>query len=152
VCFVLGFFFFPTTHCFLISIHLFICSSQSGVFPSQAVCQTQLATVFILLSVEGDLVVCAVFVLQASSLEWKNKETQDTGFRFLFSLFKKYYLPHLFPSFTKLTNLYKPLLGKAQRAPAGSCCMRTATFDFVCVALGVVWSQENLCLFLAGTF
>lgn len=51
-------------------------------------------------------------VCQASSLEWKNKENQNTGFRFLFSLFKKYYLPHLFPSFTKLTNLYKPLLGK----------------------------------------
>ncbi|XP_047200750.1 ral GTPase-activating protein subunit alpha-2 isoform X7 [Girardinichthys multiradiatus] len=49
-------------------------------------------------------------VIQASSLEWKNKENEDTGFRFLFSLFKKYYLPHLFPSFTKLTNLYKPLL------------------------------------------
>uniref|UniRef100_A0A4W6DY36 Ral GTPase activating protein catalytic subunit alpha 2 n=1 Tax=Lates calcarifer TaxID=8187 RepID=A0A4W6DY36_LATCA len=46
------------------------------------------------------------------NLEWKNKENQNTGFRFLFSLFKKYYLPHLFPSFTKLTNLYKPLLGK----------------------------------------
>ncbi|XP_032402690.1 ral GTPase-activating protein subunit alpha-2 isoform X2 [Xiphophorus hellerii] len=49
-------------------------------------------------------------VIQASSLEWKNKENEDTGFRFLFSLFKKYYLPHLFPSFTKFTNLYKPLL------------------------------------------
>ncbi|KAK5608547.1 Ral GTPase-activating protein subunit alpha-2 [Crenichthys baileyi] len=49
-------------------------------------------------------------VIQASSLEWKNKENEDTGFRFLFSLFKKYYLPHIFPSFTKLTNLYKPLL------------------------------------------
>lgn len=48
---------------------------------------------------------------QASSLEWKSKENQDTGFRFLFSLFKKYYLPHLFPSFTKHTNLYKPQLG-----------------------------------------
>uniref|UniRef100_A0A8C9VXK2 Ral GTPase activating protein catalytic subunit alpha 2 n=1 Tax=Scleropages formosus TaxID=113540 RepID=A0A8C9VXK2_SCLFO len=49
-------------------------------------------------------------VLQASSLEWRNKENQDTGFRFLFTLFRKYYLPHLFPSFTKLTDLYKPLL------------------------------------------
>ncbi|MBN3325313.1 RGPA2 protein, partial [Atractosteus spatula] len=49
-------------------------------------------------------------VIQASSLEWRNKENQDTGFRFLFALFKKYYLPHLFPCFTKLTNLYKPLL------------------------------------------
>ncbi|XP_015712092.1 ral GTPase-activating protein subunit alpha-2 isoform X1 [Coturnix japonica] len=49
-------------------------------------------------------------VIQAASLEWKNKENQDTGFKFLFTLFRKYYLPHLFPSFTKLTNLYKPVL------------------------------------------
>lgn len=61
------------------------------------------------LSLQRDLV-CSVW--QASSLEWKNRENQDTGFRFLFSLFKKYYLPHLFPSFPKLTNLYKPVLGK----------------------------------------
>ncbi|KFP37946.1 Ral GTPase-activating protein subunit alpha-2, partial [Chlamydotis macqueenii] len=49
-------------------------------------------------------------VIQAASLQWKNKENQDTGFKFLFTLFRKYYLPHLFPSFTKLTNLYKPVL------------------------------------------
>ncbi|XP_036912913.1 ral GTPase-activating protein subunit alpha-2 isoform X4 [Sturnira hondurensis] len=49
-------------------------------------------------------------VIQAASLEWKNKENQDTGFKFLFALFRKYYLPHLFPSFTKLTNIYKPVL------------------------------------------
>lgn len=55
-------------------------------------------------------IVLKVMVLQASSLDWKNKENQGTGFRFLFSLFKKYYLPHLFPSFTKHTNLFKPQL------------------------------------------
>nr|XP_045742177.2 ral GTPase-activating protein subunit alpha-2 [Mirounga angustirostris] len=49
-------------------------------------------------------------VIQAASLEWKNKENQDTGFKFLLTLFRKYYLPHLFPSFTKLTNIYKPVL------------------------------------------
>ncbi|XP_030888618.1 ral GTPase-activating protein subunit alpha-2 [Leptonychotes weddellii] len=49
-------------------------------------------------------------VIQAASLEWKNKENQDTGFKFLLTLFQKYYLPHLFPSFTKLTNIYKPVL------------------------------------------
>ncbi|KAL8194171.1 UNVERIFIED_CONTAM: Ral GTPase-activating protein subunit alpha-2 [Gekko kuhli] len=49
-------------------------------------------------------------VIQAASLEWKNKENRDTGFKFLFALFRQYYLPHLFPSFTKLTNLYKPVL------------------------------------------
>ncbi|XP_057199282.1 ral GTPase-activating protein subunit alpha-2 isoform X3 [Triplophysa rosa] len=55
-------------------------------------------------------IILKVMVVQASSLEWKSKENQDTGFRFLFSLFKKYYLSHLFPSFTKHTNLYKPQL------------------------------------------
>uniref|UniRef100_A0A8D1KHB8 Rap-GAP domain-containing protein n=1 Tax=Sus scrofa TaxID=9823 RepID=A0A8D1KHB8_PIG len=49
-------------------------------------------------------------VIQAASLEWKHKENQETGFKFLFTLFRKYYLPHLFPSFTKLTNIYKPVL------------------------------------------
>ncbi|XP_066451854.1 ral GTPase-activating protein subunit alpha-2 isoform X1 [Eleutherodactylus coqui] len=49
-------------------------------------------------------------VIQAASLSWRNKENQDTGFKFLFNLFRKYYLSHLFPSFTKLTNLYKPVL------------------------------------------
>ncbi|XP_061089526.1 ral GTPase-activating protein subunit alpha-2 isoform X3 [Conger conger] len=56
-------------------------------------------------------------VVQASSLEWRNRENQDSGFRFLFALFKKYYLPHLFPSFTKLTNLYKPLLDLPHHRP-----------------------------------
>nr|XP_055029089.1 ral GTPase-activating protein subunit alpha-2 isoform X2 [Misgurnus anguillicaudatus] len=55
-------------------------------------------------------IVLKVMVVQASSLDWKNKENQDTGFRFLFSLFKKYYMPHLFSTFTKHTNLYKPQL------------------------------------------
>lgn len=57
------------------------------------------------------------YYLQAASSEWKNKENQDTGFKFLFTLFRKYYLPHLFPSFTKLTNVYKPVLGKCSLIP-----------------------------------
>ncbi|MGH0151555.1 UNVERIFIED_CONTAM: hypothetical protein FKN15_023252 [Acipenser sinensis] len=57
------------------------------------------------------------FPIKASSLEWRNRENKDTGFRFLFTLFKKYYLPHLFPSFTKLTNVYKPLLDIPQLRP-----------------------------------
>uniref|UniRef100_H0UWK7 Ral GTPase activating protein catalytic subunit alpha 2 n=1 Tax=Cavia porcellus TaxID=10141 RepID=H0UWK7_CAVPO len=56
-------------------------------------------------------------VIQAASLEWKNKENQDTGFKFLFTLFRKYYLPHLFPPFTKLTNIYKPVLDIPQWRP-----------------------------------
>ncbi|XP_013914317.1 PREDICTED: ral GTPase-activating protein subunit alpha-2 [Thamnophis sirtalis] len=50
-------------------------------------------------------------VIQAAKVEWKNKENLNTGFKFLFALFRKYYLPHLFPSFIKLTNLYNPVLG-----------------------------------------
>ncbi|XP_026548274.1 ral GTPase-activating protein subunit alpha-2-like, partial [Notechis scutatus] len=50
-------------------------------------------------------------VIQAAKVEWKNKENLNTGFKFLFALFRKYYLPHLFPSFIKLTNLYNPALG-----------------------------------------
>ena len=52
------------------------------------------------------------YYLKAASLEWKHKENQETGFKFLFTLFRKYYLPHLFPSFTKSTNIYKPVLGE----------------------------------------
>uniref|UniRef100_A0A673LPI0 Rap-GAP domain-containing protein n=1 Tax=Sinocyclocheilus rhinocerous TaxID=307959 RepID=A0A673LPI0_9TELE len=37
-------------------------------------------------------------------------QVRQSCFRFLFSLFKKYYLPQLFPTFTKQTNLYKPQL------------------------------------------
>ncbi|XP_072907479.1 ral GTPase-activating protein subunit alpha-2 isoform X1 [Hemitrygon akajei] len=56
-------------------------------------------------------------VTQAASLEWKNKEKQESGFKFLFALFKKFYLSHLFPSFTKFTNLYNPVLEIPQMRP-----------------------------------
>lgn len=69
-------------------------------------------------------------VCQASSLEWRNKENQDTGFRFLFSLFKKYYLPHLFPSFTKLTNIYKPLLGELTQGYVSMSCISPCAKTF----------------------
>uniref|UniRef100_A0A8C1Q894 Ral GTPase activating protein, alpha subunit 1 (catalytic) n=1 Tax=Cyprinus carpio TaxID=7962 RepID=A0A8C1Q894_CYPCA len=49
-------------------------------------------------------------VNQAKSLEWKCKENHEKGFSFLFANFKKYYLPHIFPSFSKETNLYSPIL------------------------------------------
>ncbi|XP_059504335.1 ral GTPase-activating protein subunit alpha-2 isoform X3 [Stegostoma tigrinum] len=56
-------------------------------------------------------------VIQAASLEWKNKDKQESGFKFLFALFKKFYLSHLFPSFTKFTNLYNPVLEIPQMRP-----------------------------------
>ncbi|XP_043930063.1 ral GTPase-activating protein subunit alpha-1 isoform X1 [Protopterus annectens] len=49
-------------------------------------------------------------VIQAKSLEWKNKENHEKGFAFLFMLFKKYYLPHMFPNFSKEMSLYIPIL------------------------------------------
>ncbi|XP_058843710.1 ral GTPase-activating protein subunit alpha-1-like isoform X7 [Acipenser ruthenus] len=49
-------------------------------------------------------------VIQAKSLQWKNKENHEKGFAFLFVNFKKYYLPHIFPNFCKETSLYNPIL------------------------------------------
>ncbi|XP_041132430.1 ral GTPase-activating protein subunit alpha-1-like isoform X8 [Polyodon spathula] len=49
-------------------------------------------------------------VIQAKSLQWKNKENHEKGFAFLFGNFKKYYLPHIFPNFCKETSLYNPVL------------------------------------------
>uniref|UniRef100_A0A8C4LGD3 Ral GTPase activating protein catalytic alpha subunit 1 n=1 Tax=Equus asinus asinus TaxID=83772 RepID=A0A8C4LGD3_EQUAS len=46
------------------------------------------------------------------SLEWKNKENQERGFSFLFSHFKKYYLPYIFPNICKENSLYHPVLGR----------------------------------------
>ncbi|XP_032882083.1 ral GTPase-activating protein subunit alpha-2 isoform X2 [Amblyraja radiata] len=62
-------------------------------------------------------IVLKYMVIQAASLEWKNKEKQESGFKFLFALFKKFYLSHLFPSFTKFTNLYNPVLEIPQMRP-----------------------------------
>ncbi|XP_066513820.1 ral GTPase-activating protein subunit alpha-1 [Hoplias malabaricus] len=49
-------------------------------------------------------------VNQAKSLEWRCKENHEKGFAFLFTIFKKYYLPHIFPNFSKETSLYHPIL------------------------------------------
>ncbi|XP_029569004.1 ral GTPase-activating protein subunit alpha-1 isoform X8 [Salmo trutta] len=49
-------------------------------------------------------------VNQAKSLEWKCKDNHEKGFAFLYGNFKKYYLPHIFPNFSKETSLYHPIL------------------------------------------
>ncbi|KAM6392756.1 ral GTPase-activating protein subunit alpha-1 isoform 7-T9 [Pluvialis apricaria] len=56
-------------------------------------------------------------VIQVKSLEWKNKENQEKGFSFLFSNFKKYYLPSIFPNICKDTSLYNPILDIPQMRP-----------------------------------
>ncbi|XP_064368425.1 ral GTPase-activating protein subunit alpha-1 isoform X7 [Dromaius novaehollandiae] len=56
-------------------------------------------------------------VIQVKSLEWKNKENQEKGFSFLFSNFKKYYLPSIFPNICKETSLYNPVLEIPQMRP-----------------------------------
>ncbi|KAL7862562.1 hypothetical protein SRHO_G00140030 [Serrasalmus rhombeus] len=58
-------------------------------------------------------------VNQAKSLEWRCKENHEKGFAFLFANFKKYYLPHIFPNFSKETSLYNPILGKTNSACGG---------------------------------
>lgn len=49
-------------------------------------------------------------VIQVRSLEWRNKDKQESSFSFLFSQFKKYYLPYIFPTICKETSLYNPVL------------------------------------------
>ncbi|XP_045704386.1 ral GTPase-activating protein subunit alpha-1 isoform X7 [Phyllostomus hastatus] len=56
-------------------------------------------------------------VIQVKSLEWKNKENQEKGFSFLFSHFKKYYLPYIFPNMCKENSLYHPVLDIPQMRP-----------------------------------
>ncbi|XP_066469819.1 ral GTPase-activating protein subunit alpha-1 isoform X3 [Tiliqua scincoides] len=56
-------------------------------------------------------------VIQVKSLEWKNKENQEKGFSFLFSHFKKYYLPYIFPNMCKDSSLYNPVLEIPQMRP-----------------------------------
>ncbi|XP_021796832.1 ral GTPase-activating protein subunit alpha-1 isoform X10 [Papio anubis] len=56
-------------------------------------------------------------VIQVKSLEWKNKENQERGFSFLFSHFKKYYLPYIFPNICKENSLYHPILDIPQMRP-----------------------------------
>ncbi|XP_028856981.1 ral GTPase-activating protein subunit alpha-1 isoform X2 [Denticeps clupeoides] len=52
----------------------------------------------------------ALLKYMAKSLEWRNKENHEKGFSFLFANFKKFYLPHIFPNFSKETSLYSPIL------------------------------------------
>ncbi|XP_075804231.1 ral GTPase-activating protein subunit alpha-1 isoform X6 [Microtus pennsylvanicus] len=56
-------------------------------------------------------------VIQVKSLEWKNKENQERGFSFLFSHFKKFYLPYIFPNICKENSLYHPVLDIPQIRP-----------------------------------
>ncbi|ELW63174.1 Ral GTPase-activating protein subunit alpha-1 [Tupaia chinensis] len=56
-------------------------------------------------------------VIQVKSLEWKNKENQERGFSFLFSQFKKCYLPYIFPNICKENSLYHPVLDIPQMRP-----------------------------------
>lgn len=50
-------------------------------------------------------------VTQVSRIEWKEKfYKQHRCFTFLFERFKEYYLPHIFPNFSKNTDLFKPYL------------------------------------------
>ncbi|XP_062863564.1 ral GTPase-activating protein subunit alpha-1 isoform X1 [Trichomycterus rosablanca] len=49
-------------------------------------------------------------VTQAKSLEWRCRENHEKGFAFLFANFKKFYLPYIFPNFSKETSLFSPIL------------------------------------------
>ncbi|CAH2328384.1 ral GTPase-activating subunit alpha-1 isoform X4 [Pelobates cultripes] len=56
-------------------------------------------------------------VIQVRSLEWRNKDKEEGGFAFLFSNFKKYYLPYIFPAMSRESSLYNPQLEIPQTRP-----------------------------------
>ncbi|XP_068110132.1 ral GTPase-activating protein subunit alpha-1 isoform X2 [Hyperolius riggenbachi] len=56
-------------------------------------------------------------VIQVRSLEWRNKEKEEGGFSFLFSNFKKYYMPYIFPAMSRESSLYNPVLEIPQMRP-----------------------------------
>uniref|UniRef100_A0A6I8SQP1 Ral GTPase-activating protein, alpha subunit 1 (catalytic) n=1 Tax=Xenopus tropicalis TaxID=8364 RepID=A0A6I8SQP1_XENTR len=49
-------------------------------------------------------------VIQVRSLEWRNKDKEECGFAFLFSNFKQFYMPYIFPAMSKESSLYNPVL------------------------------------------
>ncbi|XP_073410314.1 ral GTPase-activating protein subunit alpha-1 isoform X4 [Dendrobates tinctorius] len=56
-------------------------------------------------------------VIQVRSLEWQNKDKEEDGFAFLFSNFKKYYMPYIFPAMSRESSLYSPVLEIPQIRP-----------------------------------
>ncbi|XP_077118816.1 ral GTPase-activating protein subunit alpha-1 isoform X2 [Ranitomeya variabilis] len=56
-------------------------------------------------------------VIQVRSLEWQNKDKEEDGFAFLFSNFKKYYMPYIFPAMSRESSIYSPVLEIPQIRP-----------------------------------
>ncbi|KAG8449519.1 hypothetical protein GDO86_016240 [Hymenochirus boettgeri] len=56
-------------------------------------------------------------VIQVRSLEWRNKEKDECGFAFLFSNFKQFYMPYIFPAMSRESSLYNPVLEIPQLRP-----------------------------------
>ncbi|XP_053553719.1 ral GTPase-activating protein subunit alpha-1 isoform X6 [Bombina bombina] len=56
-------------------------------------------------------------VIQVRSLEWRNRDNEESGFAFLFSNFKKYYMPYIFPAMSRESSLYNPVLEIPQMRP-----------------------------------
>ncbi|XP_040188996.1 ral GTPase-activating protein subunit alpha-1 isoform X2 [Rana temporaria] len=56
-------------------------------------------------------------VIQVRSLEWRNRDKEEGGFAFLFSNFKKYYMPYIFPAMSRESSLYNPVLEIPQMRP-----------------------------------
>ncbi|XP_072283736.1 ral GTPase-activating protein subunit alpha-1 [Pyxicephalus adspersus] len=56
-------------------------------------------------------------VIQVRSLEWRYRDKEEGGFAFLFSNFKKYYMPYIFPAMSRESSLYNPVLEIPQMRP-----------------------------------
>ncbi|CAH1791020.1 unnamed protein product [Owenia fusiformis] len=56
-------------------------------------------------------------VSEVTKIEWSNREMQEFSFNFVFNRFKKYYLLHIFPDFSRLTSIYDPILDLPEERP-----------------------------------
>ncbi|MPC07518.1 Ral GTPase-activating protein subunit alpha-2 [Portunus trituberculatus] len=50
-------------------------------------------------------------VTQVRRVEWQERTQQPRAFSYLFTMFRMWYMPHIFPNFNAANTLYKPNLG-----------------------------------------
>ncbi|XP_049857449.1 probable Rho GTPase-activating protein CG5521 isoform X1 [Schistocerca gregaria] len=83
-------------------------------------------------------------VSQVTKVEWRDRvNRQHKCFTFLFERFKQYYLPHIFPEFSHMTSLYKPVLEvplkkRACPAPVETADGKKRTDPFIACRVAVI--------------
>ncbi|XP_063845540.1 ral GTPase-activating protein subunit alpha-2-like isoform X2 [Scylla paramamosain] len=75
-------------------------------------------------------------VTQVRRVEWQERTQQPRAFSYLFTMFRMWYMPHIFPNFNAANTLYKPNLELPELrsspgvSPYGTC--QVAVVEWVC--------------------